>query len=282
MAAPDARLSPAGRVPARIPGGSAPRGMSSIGAEFGGEGNPHVQGVDAMSLITSEQFARRFDTSIIEPQASDAEVEAFIGRCLTEAEYFAGIAFNLHQVPMAVARLSGTGIAVAAPLAYPLGGLPTELKVEQVRMAKEMGVQQIDVCMALEALRANDFALAEQDAAAVVEAAGDAFETVSLIPNAAYLNPEQQKAAAAIVKKLGATYKTNAGFGPETTLDQVLLVRKEFGRSVKVMVSGGCRSAEQALAFFEAGADKIATSTPFEIFKGLAILGRWLAREVDQ
>jgi deoxyribose-phosphate aldolase len=226
-----------------------------------------------------ERLKRRFDTSIIEPQASDADVEAFIDRCLTRADYFAGLAFNLHQVPLALKRLEGKGIAVAAPLAYPLGGLPTELKVEQVRMARDMGAQQIDVCMALEALRANNFALVEQDAAAVVEAAGDAFESISLIPNTAFLIPEQEKAAAGIVKRLGATYKTNAGFGPVTTLENVLLVRREYGETLKIMVSGGCRTAEQALAFFEAGADKIATSTPFEIFWGLEILGRWETRE---
>jgi deoxyribose-phosphate aldolase len=145
-----------------------------------------------------------------------------------------------------------------------------------------MGAQQIDVCMALEALRADDFSLAEQDAVAVVEAAGGAFESISLIPNTAYLTPAQQRAAAAIVKRLSATYKTNAGFGPTTTLENVLLVRRQCGDTPKIMVSGGCRSAEQALAFFEAGADKIATSTPFEIFKGFETLGRWLGQEVSR
>jgi len=232
--------------------------------------------------LKKEFFQRRFDTSIIEPQASDADVEVFIRRCLEHAEYFAGLAFNIHQVPLALKLLKGTGIGVAAPLAYPLGGLPTELKVEQVMIARSMGAQQIDVCMALEALRANDFNLAEQDAAAVVDAAADAFESISLIPNTAYLTPEQQKGAAAIVKRLSATYKTNAGFGPVTTLENVLLVRKEYGDLPKIMVSGGCRSAEQALAFFDAGADKIATSTPLEIFKGFETLSRWAGQEVSR
>jgi deoxyribose-phosphate aldolase len=229
--------------------------------------------------LKKEFLHRRVDTSIIEPQASDADVEMFIRRCLEHAEYFAGLAFNLHQVPLALRLLKGTGIGVAAPLAYPLGGLPTELKVEQVKIAREMGVQQIDVCMTLEALCANDFKLTEQDAAAVVDAAGGAFESVSLIPNTAYLSPEQQKAAAAIVKRLSATYKTNAGFGPMTTLENVLLVRRECGDLPNIMVSGGCRTAEQALAFFEVGANKIATSTPFEIFKGFEALHRWAEQE---
>lgn len=227
----------------------------------------------------TEHLYHRFDTSIIEPQATDEDVAAFIRRCLEYAEYFAGLAFNIHQVPLALELLRGTGVGVAAPLAYPLGGLPTELKVEQVRMAAAMGAEQIDVCMALEALREDDYRRAEEDAQAVVEAAAGAIKSVSLIPNTAYLTPEQQIAAGGIVRRLSATYKTNAGFGPVTTLENVRLIRGEYGETPRIMVSGGCRSAEQARAFFDAGADKIATSTPFEIFAGFERLRRWSEQE---
>jgi deoxyribose-phosphate aldolase len=217
--------------------------------------------------FTEDYFHKRFDTSIIEPDASDEVVVAFIEHCLAYSQYFAGIAFNLHQIPLGMDLLKGTDVGVAAIAAYPLPGIPTELKVGQVEYAAAQNVDQVDISMALEALRVNDFETAEKDAAAAVEAAKGRIEKISLIPHTAYLTKEQKLEAARIVRDLGATYKTNVGFGAITTLEDVRLVRDHFGELPKIMISGGCRTAEQAIAFFEAGANMIATSMPFSIFK---------------
>jgi len=226
-------------------------------------------------MLSPTVFRKRFDTSIIEPQATDKEVEAFILRCMPYAEFFAGLAFNIHQIPLAVSLLEGTGIGVAAPLAYPLGGLPTEIKLGQVEYALAHGATQIDVCMAIEALRMNDFRSAERDASEVVAAAKGKVEQISLIPDTGYLTKEQQLAAAQIVYDLDVTYKTNTGFGLVTKVEDVRLVRDKFGERPHIMVSGGCRTLEEAVMFFDAGANKIATSSPFSIFDALNTMLRW-------
>lgn len=228
-----------------------------------------------MAKISRRNFKKRFDTSVIEPHITDRDVHIFIEQCKEFAYFFAGLAFNLHQIPLAVELLKGSGIHVAAPLAYPLGGLPTEIKKAQVEFAIDAGVQQIDVCMAVEALLVGDYEYVEKDIAAVVDTANAMIESISFIPSTYCLTREQQLMAARIVKDVGATYKTNAGFGPVTLPEDVRLIREELGNLPEIMVSGGCRTVEDALAFFDAGANKIATSTPFEIFKGLEDLLFW-------
>jgi len=225
--------------------------------------------------LSRESFLKRFDTSILEPQISDQDLEKFVARCKIYADYFAGIAFNPHQVPLATRLLRDTGIHVATVVAYPLGGLPMEVKAEQVKEAVEIGAKQVDVCMAVEALLAGDYEYVERDARVVARAAEGKVESLSLIPNTAWLNAEQQLQAARIARDVRATYKTNTGFGLVTEPEHVKLIRDRFGEFPRIMVSGGCRTVEDALAFFDAGADMIATSTPFQIFEGMQVLLKW-------
>lgn len=220
--------------------------------------------------ISIEGFKKRFDTSLIEPDATDKEVVSFIEKCKKYAQCFAAVAFNVHQIPLAVEQLRGTGIEVCVPIAYPLGGLPVELAVSQVEYAMECGARQIDVCMPLDALRAGEYDFVQKYIETIVKATRGTMKNISFIPNIAYLSVEEKKLAARLIRDGGGTIiKTNTGFGLVTKVEEVRLLKEEVGSAVEIMASGGIRNVEEALEMFGAGADKIATSTPFEVFEGL-------------
>jgi deoxyribose-phosphate aldolase len=219
-------------------------------------------------MLSKDFFKKRFDTSLIEPQISDDDFIEFIEKCIPYADFFAGIASNLHQLPILVEHLKGTGIGAAGPVAYPLGNLPTEIKILQIEEAIEAGANQVDVVMKIEALRVDDFDSVWEDAEAVVKCGRGRLKSISLIPNTANLTKGQKIKVAEMVNDLGAVYKTNTGFGLVTTLEDIHIVREAIGDKMEIMVSGGCRTTEKAIEFFNAGVNKIATSTPIDIFEG--------------
>lgn len=221
-------------------------------------------------MIQKEWFYKRFDTSLINPDATDDEVIKFIEHCKEWSEMFSGIAFNLHQVSLAAKYLKGTDIKVCAPIAYPLGDLPTEIKIAQAENAIKNGATQLDIVMAVDALIEGNFDAARKDAEEIVKAVGNKVESLSLIADIAYLTDEQKLKAYEIVRDSGAdVFKTNTGYGLITEPQEVAFIREKMGHTLKIMVAGGVRSFERAVEVYEAGADLIATSTPFAIFDTL-------------
>lgn len=217
-----------------------------------------------------EFFRKRFDTSIIGPSASDELVKHFIRSCKRYRDYLAAVAFNLHQIPLAVRDLQDSDIDVCAVVAYPLGCVPTEFKAAQAEYAAENGAQQIDLCVDVGVFRSGKYEDVRRDIENVVKAVKGKIANISVIAYTAYLRDDEKVMACKIIKEGGGTtFKTNTGFGFVTTVEEIRLIKREVGNSLEVMASGGVRDVERAIAMFEAGADKIATGTPFEIFEGI-------------
>jgi len=101
----------------------------------------------------------------------------------------------------------------------------------------------------------------EEDIRAVVKAAGKA--TVKVIIETCFLSNEEKRIACEAAMKAGAHFvKTSTGFGTGgATVEDVKLMRKTVGDTMKVKASGGIRSYHDAIAMLDAGADRIGTSS---------------------
>ena len=217
-------------------------------------------------VFSKEYFKKRFDTSYIEPDATDERVVAFLEKCKKYSYYIKAVGVNLHQIPLGAKVLSGTDITLIAPVAYPLGSMPTELKIKQALWAIERGARQIDFCMELGAFKNKQYDFVKKDLEEVVSAIRDKVETISVIPFTQLLTKDELIKVAEIVRDVEIDLiKTNPGYGYVTKVDDVRIIKEKFGDSVKVMASGGVRTLQQTLEMLMAGADRIATSTPFQI-----------------
>ncbi|MBA4370735.1 MAG: 2-deoxyribose-5-phosphate aldolase, partial [Coriobacteriaceae bacterium] len=78
--------------------------------------------------------------------------------------------------------------------------------------------------------------------------------------------------AARIACDAGAAFvKTSTGFGPRgASSDDVLTIREAIGEKCRIKASGGIRDLATALVMFEAGADRIGTSSGAEILAAAA------------
>jgi deoxyribose-phosphate aldolase len=94
---------------------------------------------------------------------------------------------------------------------------------------------------------------------------------VKVIIETCFLSDDEKKTACELAKKAGAHFvKTSTGFGSAgATVEDVKLMRKTVGDSMKVKASGGIRSYHDAIAMLEAGADRIGTSSGVAIVSEL-------------
>jgi len=201
-------------------------------------------------------------SSLIEADITEADIKAFVGD--VKPYGFPSLAVDLPYIDLLRELLSGTKTRVTTVSSYPLGGMTTETKIRQVQYASEHGAYDIDVSMNYLAIKSGDFGAAAEDVRRVVEAAGSL--KIVMIPQVAILtNEEKLRTCEALLGAGCRTIKTASGFGWKTEVEDVLLIKRRFGDDLEIEVSGGVRTTEDALAMLKAGAEKLHTSTAFQV-----------------
>jgi len=150
---------------------------------------------------------------------------------------------------------------------YPLGGMSNKTILAQEKQAIADGSDEIDCGINISAFMSGNYAEVAEDYQRVMETADG--RIVKYLYFADLLTEYQQLKAVEIAVNLGVPFlKTNPGYGYTTTLENVRLIKENFGDAIKIMVSGGVRTTEGAIAMMEAGVERIATSSAFQIIAG--------------
>ncbi len=216
-----------------------------------------------MAGIATSELAAMIDASIGgRPAATLAEMSEFYRKL---APYrFAAVEVEPHYVRSAVEHYRPLGQPIATVISYPLGAMTTEAKLVQMARAMADGADELDIAIDISAFHSGDFTKVADELATMRALAGG--RTVKAIYYAAILPEDAALRAVALIRDAGITFlKTNPGFGNVTTPAQIRAVRQRFGKTMRIMASGGVRTHEDALAMVEAGADRIATSSPFAV-----------------
>ena len=193
-----------------------------------------------------------------------------IDRLLSEAkDYdFASVCVNPCWVAHAKSGLENTDGKVCTVVGFPLGATTSAVKAYETKEAIQNGADEIDMVINVGALKSGNADLVESDIRAVVEASGD--KLVKVIIEACLLTDEEKILACQLAQKAGADFvKTSTGFSTGgATLPDVKLMRQTVGPDMGVKAAGGARSYADAVAFVEAGATRIGTSSGVAILKG--------------
>ena len=201
------------------------------------------------------------DHTLLKQDATEQQID----RLLSEArEYdFASVCVNPCWVSHAKAD-----VKVCTVVGFPLGATTSAVKAYETKEAIQNGADEIDMVINVGALKSGNAALVESDIRAVVEASGD--KLVKVIIEACLLTDEEKVLACQLAQKAGADFvKTSTGFSTGgATLPDVQLMRQTVGPDMGVKAAGGARSYADAVAFVEAGATRIGTSSGVAILKG--------------
>lgn len=217
--------------------------------------------------LDTQTFAAMIDHTLLKP---DATKEQFDVLCAEARQYkFAMVAINPYPVSMCSELLDGSGVGVGAAISFPLGQLTINEKVNETRSAIADGATEIDYVVNITELKAGNQDYITEEMTRIVKACRDANVVSKVIFENCYLTDEEKTTLANIAREVKPDFiKTSTGFGSGgATLPDVKLMKSIVGDDVQVKASGGIRSLDDALAFVEAGATRIGTSSGVALVK---------------
>jgi len=172
-------------------------------------------------------------------------------------------------VPYAAELLKGSKVKVCTVVGFPLGFQLTSVKAFESREVLSCGAQEIDFVINLRWVKEGRFEFISGEVNEILAAAKGA--TTKAIIECAYLKQEEMEQLVDLLAECGVDYvKTSTGFGPRgATVEDVKILSQRASGRIKVKAAGGIRNLEDALAFLEAGAERIGTSSGIVILKEL-------------
>lgn len=207
---------------------------------------------------THDQIAAAIDHAILKPDFTRAAVDAELDIAAQWGVF--SVCVRPSDIPHAVERLAGTGVAVGTVIGFPHGTTSTATKVAEVRQALAGGASELDMVLNIGWLLSGMDAEVEADIRAVVAAADG--HIVKVIFETSYLDDDAIVRACRASEAAGADFvKTSTGFaGGGATVEHIRLMRANVGETVQVKASGGVRSLDTAVAMLDAGATRLGTS----------------------
>lgn len=214
--------------------------------------------------MADRDLIAKIDHAVLAPDATRDDVMAACELALSLG--VASVCVHPLWVGVAAERLRGTKVRAGTVVGFPLGATTSDVKAFETRQAVANGADEIDMVMAISALKSGERAAVLDDIAGVVGAAYAAAAeqpVVKVILEMCYLTGEEKRVAAELAVEAGADFvKTSTGLGPHgATVEDVRLLRKLVPSHVGVKAAGGIRTLEQLRAMVAAGADRIGTSS---------------------
>jgi len=222
------------------------------------------------SVVAGDRrLARMIDQTNLRPEATEEQI---IRLCREAREYdFAAVVVNAAYVELASSELAGSEVKVAAVVGFPLGATLSSVKRFEAGEVLKLGAREIDMVLNLGALKSGKREFVQADIERVAEVTHERGGLLKVILETVLLTEDEKKLACELSVKAEADFvKTSTGFlGGGATVDDVRLMRRIVGPSIGVKASGGIRTAVDAKAMIEAGANRIGTSSGVKIIEEL-------------
>lgn len=225
-----------------------------------------------MTVLTlKENLAAYIDQTKLDADATEEEMKEFLEEAKSYGFY--GAAVMPFWVPLAARILQGSSTRIVAAIGYPLGTIPSRLKVQETKWVIQNAgpLVEVDMVMNIASLKSCDYQAVREDIEAVVHAAEG--KIVKVIIETPLLKREEIVLASLICKLAGASFvKTSTGFKEfrgwrPTTLEDIKIIKEAVGAKLKIKAAGGIRTLEDALAMINAGVSRIGTSSGVSIMR---------------
>jgi deoxyribose-phosphate aldolase len=213
---------------------------------------------DSKSNGTST-LASMIDHTILKPDATEAQVSRVCEEA--KAHGFRAVCVNSVHVALVARCLSGSAVRICSVVGFPFGAMPSAIKAAEAAAAVAAGADEIDMVIAIGALKEQRLDYVRNDISAVRAACTRA--VLKVIIETRLLTDDEKQMACQLAVTAGADFvKTSTGFSTGgATVADVALMRAAVGSAVGVKASGGVRSREVAKSMIAAGANRIGTSS---------------------
>ncbi len=221
-------------------------------------------------------LAKHIDHTLLKAEATQAEVLRLCDEAISHG--FHTVCVNGRWLPLVADRLHGTAVQVGGVVSLPLGADTTKIKVAQAQEAIHAGADEIDMVADLTAIVEADAGYLLRQLLAVVKVCRAMKPPVLLkvIIESAALTHDQKIFACQVAQQVGVDFiKTSTGLHPAggATVEDIRLM-KEAAPKCRIKAAGGIRTARQAIAMLDAGAERIGTSCGVQIMNELGAMGQ--------
>lgn len=229
--------------------------------------------------MNNNSLHKKLQMLAIAPWITDDLLQKTVQDCIKHSDYILSIMPNLHQISTAVILLESTNIKVHAEIAYPLGNLPIEIKKTQILEAKLSNAHCIDFTMPIEYLRSNQYDQLEQEITLIENLCNSLDIDMNLICNVNMLSKDQKIKAAEIAVQHSLPIRTASGFGVESEIEDIKLLKKTFAHDITIIAAGDISLSQVSREFLDHGAHLICSPKALDIIHGDQILEAHTIRE---
>jgi deoxyribose-phosphate aldolase len=232
-----------------------------------------------MSTLTSADFAKKIDHTVLKPEALSHEVQKICSEAIEHK--FASVCVAPAWVPQVAKLLAGSGVLTCTVAGFPHGTSKATVKaIESVAAIKD-GAEEVDVVVHLPHLLRLDLDAARAELMEVVRASRAARRDVVIkviVESAALISllgddkAEQViEIACKAVRESGCDFiKTSTGFHPAGGASvRAVSLMKKYGQGLLIKAAGGIRDLATARAMLDAGADRLGMSASVAVLKEL-------------
>lgn len=218
--------------------------------------------------MTPAEIARLIDHTLLKPEATLTDIDRLCEEALRFE--FATVCVNACYVAQVAKALRASRVSRAcAVVGFPLGATLTSVKVFEANEAIRLGAREIDMVIAIGALKSGDDATVEAEIRAVRDACHRTDAICKAIIETGLLTHEEKVRACRAATNAGADFiKTSTGFGHGgATVEDVKLIRSVVGPDMGIKASGGIRTWRDCQQLLAAGATRIGTSSGVQILQ---------------
>ena len=212
--------------------------------------------------MTDQEILSRVDHTLLKAAASWDEIKTLCDEAVCHKT--ASVCIPPAYVRPAFAEY-GKNLVVCTVIGFPLGYSCTAAKAFETEAAIRDGASEIDMVINIGDVKNARFNMVLGEIYLVKNICEN--KIVKVIVETCYLTEEEKIRLCGIVTEAGADYiKTSTGFGTSgAAVADVELFARRIGPNVKIKAAGGIKTREDMIAFIEAGADRIGTSSAVKI-----------------
>ena len=208
-------------------------------------------------------ISQYIDHTLLSPTASETDIrkiceEAWIHQFKAVCVAPTYVAYTKEMFEFCPIR-----IEIVSVIGFPLGYSTTDTKIAEAKNALRDGATELDVVMNIAKFKSMAYLSVREELKQLSDLAHENNALLKIIIETAYLDSFDLYTACEICAEAKVDFvKTSTGFAPAgADLETVKKMRSILPAEIKIKASGGIKTYEQAVAFIEAGADRIGTSS---------------------
>jgi deoxyribose-phosphate aldolase len=211
----------------------------------------------------NKPIAGYIDHTNLKPEATRFDIKILC----SEAEEFGFKTICINSTNIITARNKVEKSMICSVIGFPLGAVPTNVKVFETKQAITDGAKEIDMVINIGELKSKEYSYVLKDISEVAKVCHENGAKLKVIIETCLLNKAEKIISVLLAKKAGADFvKTSTGMNKAgATIEDVKMMREIVGPKMGVKAAGGIRNYETAYNMLKAGANRIGASQSIKI-----------------